>query len=250
MEQKQRVIDVKKIAEDNMDMLPKMLTTTEKEILAILLKSSHPQNTLQIRNVFSAWKSSAIRDMVFEDPAFINDRNVKAIRERSNNKKFAPLPSNPTPKEIRKLLKFIGNQITELNKDFNKYFPTIFLIPSYDKIENDLLSLEIMGLISKREDKLKNAKYLWFIDPAFYSSWLNKKRGVLKEIKENDIKFVEELYTSDILDFYLITEKRENKIENKILRYYLDRGEKTGKEKASSDAVLELFNAYYPKKVR
>jgi len=248
MQQQQRAVDVQKAIEENLDILPKMLTTTEKEILTILLKSSHPLNTFQIRTVFSTWKLLKTYDLVFKDSTA--SAGIKSLREYIEKKKTVIPSSNPTDREIKQLLDFVGERQSAFKKEFEKRFPNVFLIPSYDKLENDLASLEIMGLISKREDKLKNAKYLWFINSTFYSSWLNKKRGVLKETKENGIKFVEELYSPDILDFYMITEERKNKIENKILRYYLARdNEKTGKDKDLDEAHLKILDSMLSKKV-
>lgn len=126
---------------DNIDVLDKILTREENEIIAILNKYG-PSTTKEIRDYY-------------------------ILRSISN--KGMPIPLTVRQSLYRALKNSdAATRLPELSKIFEKAFKGYKIkIPAYETCDNMLLSLEKIGLVSRRYDTLKKAKWLWILNPNF-----------------------------------------------------------------------------------
>jgi len=151
---------------ENIDILSKILIPLENEIIMIL-NTKGPLTTTEIRNNFIEYKASLF-------PDFINEKNIPNIN----------LKGGKTSLKIRKEL--------EKNLKSKKVY-----IPSYDKFEYALQSLEKIGIIGKRFDPLKKGRFLWLLSPDFVIETSKKNKEPGKKIETGKGRGVEIL--ADVL---------------------------------------------------
>ena len=91
-----------------------------------------------------------------------------------------------------------------LEKRLKKKIPSID-IPSYRKIETNLMNLKEMNLVLMREDTRQNVTGLWILNPEFRKKWNVRRKAIIEELKkERDIAIRQKIYDQRVYDFYNI----------------------------------------------
>jgi hypothetical protein len=152
---------------ENLDYLHTLLTKDERLILNIFLENPQPIHTKNIRdrillfhvNFLTNWVNGKTK---FDENSYIiSSKNIEVDKVKEflekNNENFKVINN------LTAYFKWLSRELTELG----------FEIPSYEKIDKNLFSLEKLGLIGRRYDPEKKAKWFWVINPIL----LDKLRG-------------------------------------------------------------------------
>jgi len=161
---------------DNIDILDKILTREEKEIIDILNKYG-PSTTKETRDhyILNLRKQKVI-------PLSVRQRLYRALR---NSETMVRLP------EHSKILE-------KISKEYN------IKIPAYETFDNMLLSLEKLGLVARRYDPLKKAKWLWILNPS-----------LLVQLKEKKLK-IDLFFEKELDQLKETTEENKEQIEKEV----------------------------------
>ncbi|MCD6478283.1 MAG: hypothetical protein J7L44_00145 [Candidatus Diapherotrites archaeon] len=162
------------------------LTPLELEVLLTLLKHNYPLSTKEIRQALITEKY----DRFFKRPAQV--RSPSPEEEELINK-------------VKKLWEgWRSGKITKteyfqaLEKDLRERGISI---PSFERIENILLSLESLGLVSKRVDERKKAKCLWLIVPKYRVSYNKKREEFMEKILDLKKKYPDKDFMKAFIAF-------------------------------------------------
>ncbi len=130
---------------ENPDVLPHLLTDLEYKIFEIV-KEGKPATVKEIRDGY-------IKSRV---PWMVGDEKIdsqfstfyKELLEKRRQRKITST----------KFISFLEDGLKRIRG---------FEIPSFQRIDRILESLEDLGLVTKRYDPLKKGKYLWIVNPAY-----------------------------------------------------------------------------------
>jgi hypothetical protein len=144
---------------EKIDYLYTLLTKDERLILNIFLENPQPMHTKNIRDRILLFHVNFLINWVngktkFDENSYIiGSKNITVNKAKEflekDDKNFKVMNNLTT------YFKWLSRELTELG----------FEIPSYEKIDKILFSLEKLGLVGRRYDPEKKAKWLWIINP-------------------------------------------------------------------------------------
>jgi hypothetical protein len=143
---------------EKIDYIYTLLTKDERLILNIFLENPQPTHTKNIRDRILLFHVNFLINWVngktkFEENSYIIfSKNIKIDEAKKFLEKH---DKNIKVMNSTTFFKWLSRELTELG----------LKIPSYEKIDKILFSLEKLGLVGRRYDSEKKAKWLWVINP-------------------------------------------------------------------------------------
>lgn len=184
-------LNLQKKALEHIDGIPISLVKGEQEVLHILLFSEESVTIEVVRRTYqNALIVHADRLLHYGDKQI---RPVDALFSEYHkmNEDFSNGKYSPT-EYMEKL-----NKLRDKVSAYPFFSGGPLRVPSYEKIQNDLISLEMLGLVGSRKDG--NA-IVWRVSDDFYARWVNRRKELLGEIR-NKTTYLEDLPDS-IKTFY------------------------------------------------
>jgi len=157
-EKKEEGITIKPLSQkiiDNIDILNNILTPLEMSIIDIL---EQPRTVKEIRDYYIIELAEDLKLNLDKHKGIVQSDVYKKI----GRGKFVQHPKYPHI--LLRKYESIPKTSKELEKELKK---RKIKIPSYEKFDNILLSLEKLGITARRYDTLKKGKFLWILNPNF-----------------------------------------------------------------------------------
>lgn len=157
----------------NIDGVPLALVEGEQEALHILLFSERSITIEGVRTTYDNARVVCIGNTLHENkPGYLQELS----------KEYYQLVGLSKPKEIKNSEER-KKALIDLHKRAKEALH-LASTPSYEKVQNDLVSLEFMGLAASRKDG--NA-VVWRASEEFYSKWVERRVQLLTQIRKKEI---------------------------------------------------------------
>lgn len=156
-----KITPISKKITENIEILPKILTSLEMDVINIL--DSFPAlTTNEVRNHYVLLQYAEYDELLIPKEIKLSNKEKEKLEKIGKQ-----LKNSKTEKERFQIL-----QNVNLTLNFKKSMERVLKfkgirIPSYEKFDNVLLGLEKLGIVARRYDPLRLGKWLWVLSPQF-----------------------------------------------------------------------------------